>query len=75
MPVVDAGIGEGAVPLDDGTVLNGALAAAARVGGDLWCGETEAAEVVRRTVDAADPTAGCRESSTPSAPEAAVRNT
>jgi hypothetical protein len=31
-----------------------ALAASARVGMELWCGEAEAAEVVRRTVEAAD---------------------
>ena len=47
-------IEEEPVPLDDGTFLDGAVAAGPRAGGDLWCGEAEAAEVVRRTVEAAD---------------------
>jgi hypothetical protein len=52
LPVVDTGIAEGPVPLEDGTVLDGAVAASARVGRDLWRGETDAAQVVRRTVEA-----------------------
>jgi len=51
---VDTGITEGPVPLEDGTVLEGAVAASARAGSDLWRGEAEAAEVVRRTVEEAD---------------------
>ena len=45
---------EGPVPLDDGTILDGAVAAGPRAGGDVWRGEAEAADVVRRTVEAAD---------------------
>jgi hypothetical protein len=54
LPVVDDEIEEGPVPLEDGTVLDGAVAASARVGTELWRGEAEAAAVVRRTVEAAD---------------------
>jgi hypothetical protein len=54
LPVVDTGITEGPVPLEDGTVLEGAVAASARAGSDLWRGEAEAAEVVRQTVEEAD---------------------
>ena len=53
-PVVDAGIPEGPALLEDGTVFDGVIAAGARVGGDLWCGEAEAAEVVRQAVEHAD---------------------
>jgi hypothetical protein len=54
LPVVDDTVTEDAVPMEDGTVLEGAVAASPRMGSDLWRGETEAAEVVRLTVDQAD---------------------
>ncbi|ACZ83731.1 hypothetical protein Sros_0708 [Streptosporangium roseum DSM 43021] len=54
LPVVDATVAEEAVPLDDGTVLEGAVTASPRMGSDLWRGEAEAAEVMRLTVDQAD---------------------
>lgn len=54
LPVVDDTVPEEAVPLEDGTTLDGAVAASPRVGSDLWRGEAEAAEVVRLTVDQAD---------------------
>jgi hypothetical protein len=47
-------IEESSAPLDDGTILGGAVMAGPRAGGELWRGEAEAAEVVRRTVEAAD---------------------
>jgi hypothetical protein len=53
-PVVDHGITEGPVPLQDGSTLPGALIANPRVGSDLWLGEDDAAEVLARTVDEAD---------------------
>ena len=53
-PVVDNGVTGGPVPLVDGSTLPGATAANPRMGGDIWCGEEEAAEAVRHTVDAAD---------------------
>jgi hypothetical protein len=53
-PVVDNGIAAGPPPMEDGSVLVGALAADPRVGSDVWRGEEEAAEVVRWTVDEAD---------------------
>jgi hypothetical protein len=54
LPVVDATVEEGPVPLDDGTFLEGAVAASPRVGTDLWQGEAEAADVVQLTVEHAD---------------------
>jgi hypothetical protein len=53
-PVVDEGVATGPVPLKDGSVLPGAVAANPRMGGDIWRGEEESAEAVRRTVEAAD---------------------
>ena len=53
-PVVDKGVAAGSVPLEDGSVLPGVVAANPRMGGDIWRGEEEAAEAVRRTVEAAD---------------------
>ena len=48
------GIEAGPVYLEDGSVLEGAVAANPRKGTDAWRGEEQAAEVVRWTVDAAD---------------------
>ncbi|SCF16278.1 hypothetical protein GA0070216_105409 [Micromonospora matsumotoense] len=59
-PVVNNDIVPGPVPLEDGSVLSGATTANPRTGGDLWCGEEEAAEAVRRTVGAADATGRLR---------------
>ncbi|GAA1022099.1 hypothetical protein Aple_064630 [Acrocarpospora pleiomorpha] len=59
-PVVDADVEETPIPLQDGTFLKGVVAASPRMGGDLWCGEAEAAEVVRSTVDHADATGRLR---------------
>jgi hypothetical protein len=59
-PVVDKGVAAGPVRLEDGSVLPGALAANPRMGGDIWRGEEEAAEAVRRTVEAADTDARLR---------------
>ena len=53
-PEVDNGITAGPVPLQDGSVLDGAVAAHPRRGGDIWRGEEEAAEMVRWTFEAAD---------------------
>jgi hypothetical protein len=52
--VVDKGVIDGPVPLEDGSVLSGAVLTNPRMGGDIWRGEQEAAEAVRRTVEAAD---------------------
>ncbi|SNT60278.1 hypothetical protein SAMN05216276_10775 [Streptosporangium subroseum] len=54
LPVVDSTIDEAPVPLQDGTFLEGAVAASPRVGTDLWRGEAEAAEVVQLTIEHAD---------------------
>ncbi|MFC5923833.1 sigma-70 family RNA polymerase sigma factor [Micromonospora vulcania] len=59
-PVANNGIVPGPVPLADGSVLPGATTASPRTGGDLWCGEEEAADSVRRTVEAADDTGRLR---------------
>ena len=53
-PVVDEDIIEQPVPLVDGGVLDGAIAASPRCGGTLWQGKDCAAEVVDDVVDAAD---------------------
>ena len=53
-PVVDGGMSEEPVRLEDGTIFDGLVAAGPRMGGDLWCGETEAAEVVQLAVEHAD---------------------
>ncbi|WP_433513743.1 sigma-70 family RNA polymerase sigma factor [Nonomuraea sp. CA-143628] len=60
LPVVDEELGEVPIPLQDGTFLEGAVAASPRVGTDLWRGEDEAAEVVQLTVDHADATGRLR---------------
>ena len=53
-PLADNGIGDGPVPLEDGSVLEGAVAGDPRKGGDIWCGEDEALQMLRRTFDVAD---------------------
>jgi hypothetical protein len=53
-PAVSNGVEEGPVPLSDGGVLEGAVTANPRTGGDLWAGEDEAAEVVGWVVEEAD---------------------
>ncbi|MEU8346628.1 sigma-70 family RNA polymerase sigma factor [Spirillospora sp. NPDC048832] len=53
-PPVDTTVGEEPVPLEDGSILEGAVAVSPRVGSDLWQGQAEAAEVVRATVEHAD---------------------
>ncbi|MDG9674816.1 sigma-70 family RNA polymerase sigma factor [Micromonospora sp. DH14] len=59
-PVVDNDIAPGPVSLEDGSILRGATIANPRTGGDLWRGEQEAAEAVRRSVEAADATGRLR---------------
>ncbi|WP_433177384.1 hypothetical protein [Actinoallomurus sp. CA-150999] len=54
LPLVDPTVEEGPVPLQDGGFLEGAVAASPRMGGDLWSGEAEAADVVQSTVEHAD---------------------
>lgn len=53
-PVVGDPIEPKPVPLEDGSVLEGAVLMSTRVGSDLWAGEVDAAEVTARTVDQAD---------------------
>ena len=53
-PVVDGGMSEEPVRLEDGTIFDGLVAAGPRMGGDLWYGEAEAAEVVQLAVEHAD---------------------
>ena len=53
-PTANHGIEEAAAPLSGGGFLEGAVAANPRKGGDLWSGESEAADVVAWTVDQAD---------------------
>lgn len=59
-PEVDNEVEPQPVPLDDGSVLDGATAGNPRVGGDIWTGEEAAAEIVRNTVEAADTTGQLR---------------
>lgn len=59
-PEVDNEVEPQPVPLDDGSVLDGATAVNPRVGGDIWTGEDAAAEIVRNTVEAADHTGQLR---------------
>jgi hypothetical protein len=54
LPVVDKGVTEDPPPLIDGTVLEGAVMANPRMGGDLWRGEAMAAEALQWTVEEAD---------------------
>lgn len=59
-PQVDKGVVAGPVPLSDGSFLEGALASNPRMGGDIWTGEDEAAEIVSQTIEAADVTGQLR---------------
>jgi hypothetical protein len=49
-----------AMPLEDGGVLDGAVPAHPRMGGEIWCGEADARAAVAETVDAADRTGQLR---------------
>lgn len=55
-PLVTNGITPGPVPLEDGSVLRGAIMGGPRMGGQIWCGEDEAAEALAGTVGQADQT-------------------
>jgi hypothetical protein len=57
---VDHGKDTGPVPLEDGSVLEGAVTGNPRIGGPVWWGAEEAAEVVAETVQAADATGRLR---------------
>jgi hypothetical protein len=59
-PEVDKGRTAGPVPLADGGFLNEAVTGNPRMGGTIWEGEEEAAEVVAAVVNAADQTDGLR---------------
>jgi len=54
LPEVDNGIAAEPPPLEDGSVLQGAVMANPRAGSDVWQGEQETAEIVRWTVEEAD---------------------
>lgn len=60
-PEVDKGKAVGPVTLVDGSVLDGAVSGNPRMGGPIWRGEAEVAEVVAETVDAADSTGRLRD--------------
>ena len=59
-PIVDKGRPIGPVKLIDGSVLEGAVTGNPRMGGPIWVGEDDAAEMVAETVDAADATGNLR---------------
>jgi hypothetical protein len=59
-PEVDKGKTTGPVRLVDGSYLNEAVAGNPRMGGTIWEGEEEAAEVVAAVVEAADEAGGLR---------------
>lgn len=52
--LVDKGVDAGPVLLEDGTVLPGVVAGNPRMGGPVWMGEDDAADVLAETIDAAD---------------------
>lgn len=60
-PEVDKGKEIGPVTLVDGSVLDGAVTGNPRMGGTIWMGEDDAAEVVAETVEAADSTGRLRD--------------
>lgn len=60
LPIVDQGITEGPVLLENGTELPGAVIGNPRMGSDLWRGEAEAAETVKWVVEEADSTGKLR---------------
>jgi len=53
-PLVEGGVKEIPAELDDGSVLDGAVIGRPRMGGAVWEGEEQAAQMVRRTVETAD---------------------
>jgi hypothetical protein len=59
-PVVSNGVEPGAVQLQDGSFLEGAVLGGPRQGGDVWCGEDEAAEALAWTIEEADGTGRLR---------------
>lgn len=60
-PEVDKGKTPGAVTLEDGSVLPGAVAGNPRMGGPVWFGEADAREALVETVEAADGTGQLRD--------------
>lgn len=60
-PEVDKGKAAGPVTLFDGSVLEGAVTGNPRMGGPIWTGEHDAAQVVAETVEAADSTGQLRD--------------
>ncbi|MCR6488249.1 sigma-70 family RNA polymerase sigma factor [Amycolatopsis sp. OK19-0408] len=54
LPPSDNGVEEEPPTLEDGTPFGGGVRTNPRVAADLWCGEAEAADVVHRTIEAAD---------------------
>lgn len=60
-PEVDKGKVVGPVTLEDGSVLAGAVTGNPRMGGPVWVGEDDAAEMVAETVEAADGTGRLRD--------------
>lgn len=59
-PEVDKGVEPQPVPLEDGSMLEGAVMGNPRVGSDLWEGEEEAALVLDDVIEAADGTGHLR---------------
>jgi hypothetical protein len=59
-PLVNNGITPGPVPLEDGSILPGAIMGEPCKGGDIWTGEDEAAEALAWTVEEADRTSQLR---------------
>lgn len=60
-PEVDKGKVVGPVTLVDGSFLDGAVTGNPRMGGSIWMGEDDAAEVVAATIEAADSTGRLRD--------------
>jgi hypothetical protein len=60
-PEVDKGREVGPVTLVDGSILEGAVTGNPRMGGPIWVGEEDAAEIVAETVEAADETGRLRD--------------
>lgn len=59
-PEVEKGVVPGPVPLVDGSVLDGAITGNPRMGGDIWRGEEEAADVLKAVVEKGDSTGRLR---------------
>jgi len=60
LPIVDKGVPDGPLVLEDGSELPGAVIGNPRMGSDLWCGEAEAAETLTCVVEEADTTGRLR---------------